>query len=61
MTCSTGCWHAYLDRLFIDPDMAEDAWADVADSDPSDPWRRTVEEWLDKELLGWRAGARATS
>lgn len=52
---------AYLDSLFIDPDMAEDAWADVADSDPSDPWRRTVEEWLDKELPGWRAEAWATS
>ncbi|MFE7394564.1 hypothetical protein [Streptomyces sp. NPDC057582] len=52
---------AYLDSLFIDPDMAEDAWADVADSDPSDPWRRTVEEWLDKELPGWRAQAWATS
>ncbi|WP_327248480.1 SMI1/KNR4 family protein [Streptomyces sp. NBC_01320] len=52
---------AYLDSLFIDPDMAEDAWADVADGDPSDPWRRTVEEWLDKELPGWRAEAWATS
>ncbi|MFB6780488.1 SMI1/KNR4 family protein [Streptomyces sp. NPDC056352] len=52
---------AYLDSLFIDPDMSEDAWADVADSDPSDPWRRTVEEWLDKELPCWRAEAWATS
>ncbi|QIP83279.1 SMI1/KNR4 family protein [Streptomyces sp. Tu 2975] len=51
---------AYLDSLFIDPDMAEDAWADVAESDPSDPWRRTVEEWLDKELPTWRAEAWAT-
>jgi hypothetical protein len=47
----------YLDDLFVDPDMAEDAWTDVADSDPSDPWRRTVEEWLDKELPTWRAEA----
>ncbi|MFG2640098.1 hypothetical protein ACGFYP_03835 [Streptomyces sp. NPDC048370] len=52
---------AYLDSLFIDPDTAEDAWADVADSDTSDPWRRTVEEWLDKELPGWRAEAWATT
>ncbi|WP_369153949.1 hypothetical protein [Streptomyces sp. R02] len=51
---------AYLDSLFIDPDTAEDAWADVAGSDPSDPWRRTVEEWLDKELPAWRAEAGAT-
>ncbi|MCY0934571.1 SMI1/KNR4 family protein [Streptomyces sp. H34-S4] len=51
---------AYLDGLFVDPVMAEDAWADVAASDPSDPWRRTVEEWLDKELPGWRAEAWAT-
>lgn len=51
---------AYLDSLFIDPDTAEWAWADVADSDPSDPWRRTVEEWLDKELPAWRAEAWAT-
>lgn len=48
---------AYLDSLVIDPDMAEDAWADVAGSAPSDPWRRTVEEWLDKELPGWRTEA----
>ncbi|GHF10838.1 hypothetical protein GCM10014715_78110 [Streptomyces spiralis] len=46
---------AYLDRLVIDPDLAEDTWADVADRDSTDPWRRTVEEWLDKELPGWRA------
>ncbi len=48
---------AYLDSLFIDPDMAKDAWAEVADSESSDRWRRTVEEWLDKELPGWRAEA----
>lgn len=52
---------AYLDSLFIDPDTAQDAWADVADSDPSDPWRRTVEEWLDRELPAWRAEAWATT
>ncbi|MET8241177.1 hypothetical protein ABZU88_32540 [Streptomyces sp. NPDC005245] len=51
--CSAGCRHPHLDSLFIDPGMAEDAWADVADSDPSDPWRRTVEQWLDKELPAW--------
>jgi hypothetical protein len=51
---------AYLDSLFIDPDTAEDTWADVAGSDPADPWRRTVEEWLGKELPAWRAEAWAT-
>ncbi|MFE4177272.1 SMI1/KNR4 family protein [Streptomyces sp. NPDC056909] len=51
---------AYLDSLFMTPSMAEDAWGDVADSDPSDPWRRTVEERLDKELPTWRAEAWAT-
>ncbi|MFE6855169.1 SMI1/KNR4 family protein [Streptomyces sp. NPDC057674] len=45
----------YLDSLVIDPDFAEDTWADVVDSDSTDPRRRTVEEWLDKELPGWRA------
>ena len=48
---------AYLDSLFIDPDTAQDAWADVAECDPSDPWRRTVEEWLDMGLPTWRAQA----
>ncbi|MGI5484696.1 SMI1/KNR4 family protein [Streptomyces lavendofoliae] len=52
---------AYLGSLFIDPDTAEDAWADVVDSDPSDPWRKTVEEWLDKELPSWRAEAWAAA
>lgn len=46
---------AYLDSLFIDRETAADTWADVADSDATDPWRRTVEEWLDKGLPGWRA------
>ncbi|MFC9341620.1 SMI1/KNR4 family protein [Streptomyces sp. NPDC057020] len=50
-----GSFDTYLDGLVIDPDFAEDAWADVVDSDSTDPWRRTVEEWLDKELPGWRA------
>ncbi|MER7109427.1 SMI1/KNR4 family protein [Streptomyces sp. NPDC000229] len=45
----------YLDMLVVDPDMAADTWADVADGDSTDPWRQTVEEWLDKELPGWRA------
>ncbi|SEB61876.1 SMI1 / KNR4 family (SUKH-1) [Streptomyces sp. TLI_105] len=45
----------YLDSLVVDPDLAQDSWADVADSDSTDPWRRTVEEWLDKELPAWRA------
>ncbi|MFD3944909.1 hypothetical protein [Streptomyces sp. NPDC058579] len=37
------------------PDFAEDTWADVVDSNSTAPWRRTPEEWLDKELPGWRA------
>lgn len=52
---------SYLDSLFIDPGIAECAWADVVHSDPSDPWRRTVEEWLDRELPAWRGEAWATS
>ncbi|MEU8507771.1 SMI1/KNR4 family protein [Streptomyces brevispora] len=46
---------AYLDSLVVDPDFAAEAWADVVGSVSTDPWRRTVEEWLDKELPGWRA------
>ncbi|MBT2471747.1 SMI1/KNR4 family protein [Streptomyces sp. ISL-66] len=46
---------AYLDSLVIDPELAANTWADVADRDSTDPWRRTVEEWLDKDLPGWRA------
>ncbi|MGW4651192.1 SMI1/KNR4 family protein [Kitasatospora sp. NPDC004289] len=46
---------AYLAALVIDPELAADTWADVVESDPSDPWRTTVEAWLDKELPGWRA------
>ncbi|MFD4483328.1 SMI1/KNR4 family protein [Streptomyces sp. NPDC058471] len=46
---------SYLASLVIDPEMAQVAWADVAATDPTDPWRRTVEEWLDHELAGWRA------
>ncbi|MEV4333361.1 SMI1/KNR4 family protein [Streptomyces sp. NPDC049597] len=45
----------YLDSLVVDPVLAEDTWADVVDSDATDPWRRTVERWLDKGLPGWRA------
>lgn len=45
---------AYLDSLLIDPDMAQSVWEDVADSDRTDPWRRTVEEWLDGGMPGWR-------
>ncbi|AWW41850.1 MULTISPECIES: SMI1/KNR4 family protein [Streptomyces] len=46
---------AYLHSLFVEPDLAADTWADAVESDSTDPWRRTVEEWLDKELPGWRA------
>ncbi len=52
---------AYLDSLFVDPDTARDTWADVADSDTSDRCRRSVEEWLDKELSAWSAEAWATT
>lgn len=47
---------AYLAVLVVDPELAADTWADVVDSDSTDPWRRTVEEWLDKDLQGWRLG-----
>jgi hypothetical protein len=46
---------AYLDGLFIDPDVAEDVWSDYAGQDPADPWRRVVEQWLDVGLPGWRS------
>jgi hypothetical protein len=51
----------YLDSLFVDLDTAQDTWDDVADSHTSDPWRRTVEKWLDKELPTWRDEAWATT
>jgi hypothetical protein len=38
---------AYLNGLFIDPDLAEDLWSDHAHQDPADPWRRMIEQWLD--------------
>ncbi|MCO4695371.1 hypothetical protein LRR80_01421 [Streptomyces sp. RO-S4] len=59
-TKAADTFDTYLDSLFIDPDTAENAWADVADSDPADPFRRTVEEWLDKGLPTWRAEPWAT-
>ncbi|MFF0288148.1 SMI1/KNR4 family protein [Streptomyces sp. NPDC005262] len=46
---------AYLDSLVLDREMVADTWAGVVDSDSTDPWRRTVEEWLNRELPGWRA------
>ncbi|WDN56036.1 SMI1/KNR4 family protein [Streptomyces clavuligerus] len=46
---------AYLDGLFIDPGLAQDIWGDVRGGDASDPCRHVVEEWLDKDLPGWRA------
>ncbi|MFI6937721.1 SMI1/KNR4 family protein [Streptomyces sp. NPDC050418] len=44
----------FLDRLIVDPDLAEHSWSDVAEREPTDPWRLTVEEWLDKEVPQWR-------
>lgn len=44
-----------LAGLVLTSETAEDVWADVADCDASDPWRLTVEAWLDRELTGWRA------
>jgi hypothetical protein len=52
---------AYLASLFVEPELAEDTWADVADSDPADPWRRTVETWLDADLPSWRDESWATA
>lgn len=46
---------AYLDGLFIDPHLAEDIWSDHGGQDPTDPWRRVVEQWLDAGLPGWRS------
>jgi len=51
---------AYLASLLIDPDMAELTWTDVANMDSADPWRRTVEQWLDNGLPSWRDQAWAT-
>lgn len=45
---------AYLDGLFIDPDVAKELWSDTAGQDPADPGRRAVEQWLDSGLPGWR-------
>lgn len=45
---------AYLDGLFLDPDVAKEMWSDAADQDPADPWRQVVEQWLDSGLPGWR-------
>ncbi|MEU6371845.1 SMI1/KNR4 family protein [Streptomyces sp. NPDC046909] len=52
---------SYFASLLVDPDTAQDVWADVADRGSSDPWRGTVEEWLDRELAGWRAEPWAAS
>ncbi|MDN3029517.1 SMI1/KNR4 family protein [Streptomyces sp. S.PB5] len=46
---------SYLDDLFVTREAAEDVWADVAGSEVDDPWRLTVEAWLDREVAGWRA------
>ena len=46
---------AYLDGLFIEPQVAEDVWSDHAHQDPADPRRRVVEQWLDDGLPGWRS------
>ena len=51
---------SYLDSLVIDPELADDAWNDVSDSDPTDLWRRAVEERLDKDMPGWRGQPWAT-
>jgi SMI1 / KNR4 family (SUKH-1) len=48
---------AYLDGLFIDPQVAENVWSDHAHQDPADPRRRVVEQWLDDGLAGWRSMA----
>jgi hypothetical protein len=45
---------AYLDGLFIEPQVAEDVWSDHAHQDLAEPRRRVVEQWLDDGLPGWR-------
>jgi hypothetical protein len=47
----------YLDSLRIDPGMAELSWSDVAGAPPADPWRLSIEAWLDDGLPGWRGQA----
>jgi hypothetical protein len=44
----------YLDNLLIDPGMAELTWTDAIGTDPADPWRCAVEQWLDNGLPSWR-------
>ncbi|GAA2115391.1 SMI1/KNR4 family protein [Actinomadura alba] len=44
----------YLDLLFIDAGTAEATWEDTPADEPADPWRRTVEQWLDHGRPGWR-------
>jgi SMI1 / KNR4 family (SUKH-1) len=46
---------AYLDSLFIEPQVAEDVWSDHAHQDPADPRRRVVQQWLDSGLPGWQS------
>ncbi|WP_329243115.1 hypothetical protein OG417_45335 [Actinoallomurus sp. NBC_01490] len=48
-------FNEYLDALFIDEDRSDWAWEYyVGDAQPTDLWRRTIEEWLDPGLPGWR-------
>lgn len=53
-TVISGNFDAYLDSLFIEDDVAHMTWDEVRDENPSDPWRRAIEAWLDDGLPGWR-------
>ncbi|GAA2087391.1 hypothetical protein GCM10009759_08780 [Kitasatospora saccharophila] len=54
--CGTGCAprSPRTDALVLDPDTAEPSWTDAADCGPADPWRRAVEDRLERELPHWR-------
>lgn len=47
----------YVDRLFVEEDVAEMIWADWIEADRDDPERAEVVKWLDSGLPGWRTRA----
>jgi hypothetical protein len=51
---------AYLDSLFIEPDVAAAIWSDYAGQDAADVWQPVIEQWLDLGLPGWRSEPWAT-
>jgi SMI1 / KNR4 family (SUKH-1) len=53
-TVVANTWDDYLGALFVDDEIAQLSWEDVKDASPTDQWRLAVEDWLDRELPGWR-------